>query len=172
MHCFRKIRRVFRCIRIIDELNRTVERSEQSSAPERQGGLAALGLCESKVQVSTMSADFLAARNLLMHPNIWRDGDICLRAWGDQNELPTNGPPGGSHLARLLASDFHLVTRQRTPTSMSMAIFRLTWSMYTSLLAQVSGHKAQQEGFFQTYNSSRQRIGDPMASQRANKRQT
>lgn len=54
---------------------------------------------------------------------------------------------------------------------MSMAIFLLMWSMYTSLEDGLVGVKL---GFLDgdaTYNSSRQRMGDPMASQRARRRQ-
>lgn len=103
-----------------------------------------------------------------LHYDIWRDGDVGLTARGDENELSPNGPSGGTHLEEV--STWILTQRFRIRlTSMSMAILRLIWSMYTSLWRSANGSPQVSS---QTYNSSRQRIGEPMASQRDKRRHT
>jgi hypothetical protein len=55
-------------------------------------------------------------------------------------------------------------------TSMSIAILRLTESMYTSLGEELVSSWLKKTD--NTYNSSKQRIGDPIASQSESKRHT
>lgn len=63
-----------------------------------------------------------------------------------------------------------IITRLKKLTRMSIAIFRLTESIYTSL-QHVSGRPdGANEAQKAAYNSSRQRIGEPIASHRASKR--
>jgi hypothetical protein len=97
------------------------------------------------------------------------DVDLRPRSRGNQDKLTTNGSPGSVHLQLVLAKakmESHFGSKREARTSMSMVIFRFTESIYTSL----EGYTVNRVMLFQsalgfnTYNSSRHLIGDPIAS--------
>jgi len=84
-----------------------------------------------------------------VNTNIWSQRDITHILGRDQDELPSNRYPCRFNLTLSQS-------QKRTHTIMLMVVFRLTSSMKTSL--PVRRHSNDH------YNSSRARIGEPMAS--------